>query len=90
MIGSTTLLIMAYIGLAYVYRGATNNLQVTQLGLFSRGDTLALNAGVSAARLLILSGRPIGEPIVQHGPFVMNTTAQIEQAVRDCQWNQFV
>jgi len=76
--------------LVYVYRGSTNSLQVTQLGLFSRGDTLALNAGVSGASLLILSGRPIGEPIVQHGPFVMNTNVEIEQAIRDFQRNQFV
>lgn len=76
--------------LVYVYRGATNSLQVTQLGLFSKGDTLELNAGGSGSSLLILSGRSIGEPIVQHGPFVMNTTDQIEQAVRDYQRNQFV
>jgi quercetin 2,3-dioxygenase len=34
---------------------------------------------------LLLSGRPLGEPIVQHGPFVMNTVDEIRQAIRDYQ-----
>jgi redox-sensitive bicupin YhaK (pirin superfamily) len=76
--------------LVYVYGGSTNSLRAGQLGVFSKGDTLELNPGVSGTSLLVLSGRSIGEPIVQHGPFVMNTTAQIEQAVKDYQTNQFV
>lgn len=36
-----------------------------------------------AARVLIVAGRPLGEPIVQHGPFVMNTVEEIRQALRD-------
>jgi hypothetical protein len=32
---------------------------------------------------LVLQGRPIAEPVVQHGPFVMNTRAQIDQAMSD-------
>jgi hypothetical protein len=37
----------------------------------------------SGARVLLLAGRPIGEPIVQYGPFVMNSREEIEQALRD-------
>ena len=40
--------------------------------------------------MLVLSGRPIEEPIVQYGPFVMNSSEEIEQAFRDFQSNQFV
>lgn len=41
---------------------------------------LTLVAGSTATELLVLAGRPIGEPVVQHGPFVMNTAAEIHEA----------
>jgi redox-sensitive bicupin YhaK (pirin superfamily) len=44
---------------------------------------------VSAAELLVLQGRPIGEPVVQHGPVVMNSRAEIEQAFADYRRTQF-
>jgi redox-sensitive bicupin YhaK (pirin superfamily) len=50
---------------------------------------LLLESGASEAELLLLAGRPIGEPVVQHGPFVMNQRSEIEQAVRDYQRTQF-
>lgn len=52
-------------------------------GLLSEGERLFLEAGDGGARLLLLAGRPIGEPVVQYGPFVMNTTEEIEQTLRD-------
>ena len=54
-------------------------------GLLSEGDTVSAKAGAEGARFLLLAGRPLGEPIVQYGPFVMNTREEIEQAIRDYQ-----
>lgn len=45
--------------------------------------------GDRASELLLLQGRPIGEPVVQHGPFVMNTPDEIRQAIRDYQTTRF-
>jgi redox-sensitive bicupin YhaK (pirin superfamily) len=54
-------------------------------GLLSTGDTVQLVAGAKGARVLVLAGKPIGEPVVQYGPFVMNTREEIEQAIADYQ-----
>ena len=72
--------------LAYVYDGALevgSIIQKGQLVRFSAGEQVTLKGGASGARLLLLSGTPLGEPIVQHGPFVMNTEAEIHQALAD-------
>ncbi len=54
-------------------------------GLLGDGDSLRVQAGAGGARLLLLAAKPLGEPIVQYGPFVMNTRAEIEQALNDYQ-----
>ena len=48
-----------------------------------------VNHGADEAEFLMLQGRPIGEPVVQYGPFVMNTEAEIHQTLRDYQQTQF-
>jgi redox-sensitive bicupin YhaK (pirin superfamily) len=53
--------------------------------ILTDGDFVEFVAGDEGARFLLLSGRPLGEPVVQYGPFVMNTVAEIEQAMRDYQ-----
>ena len=60
-------------------------LATQQLGVLSPGERVAITGGSGGARFLLLCGRPLNEPVVQYGPFVMNTTAEIEQAVRDYQ-----
>jgi len=72
-----------YRALVYVYQGATGQLQRRQLGVYSAEAVLHLEAGAEGAQLLVLSGRPLAEPVVQYGPFVMNTREEIEQALRD-------
>ena len=54
-------------------------------GLLTPGDEVLLRAGERGARMLLLSGKPIGEPVVQYGPFVMNTAEEIQQAIADYQ-----
>ncbi len=56
------------------------------LGNDAEADGVRLQAtGGGPARVLLVAGRPLGEPIAQYGPFVMNTRAQIEEAVADFQ-----
>jgi len=50
---------------------------------------LVLENGAVAGEALLLQGRPIGEPVVSHGPFVMNTREEINQAIRDYQKTSF-
>jgi len=54
-------------------------------GSSSPADGLLVQTGNSPVDFVLLSGQPINEPVVQHGPFVMNTEAEIMQAMRDFQ-----
>ncbi len=58
-------------------------LQHRAAGLLSDGDSVRIEAGAQGARVLLLAGRPLREPVVQYGPFVMNTHEEIEQAIAD-------
>ena len=60
-------------------------LKTHQGGVLGSGDRVEVKAGPDGARFLLLAAKPIGEPVVQYGPFVMNTRAEIEQAIRDYQ-----
>ncbi len=53
--------------------------------ILSDGAQASFIAGPEGARFLVLAGKPIKEPIAQYGPFVMNTPAEIEQAIIDYQ-----
>lgn len=78
----------------YFFRGsrlrAGGHEQATPAGLVVRPDApLALENGPDEGELLLLQGRPIAEPVVQHGPFVMNTRQEILQAFADFQSTGF-
>ncbi|ARN73158.1 pirin family protein [Oceanicoccus sagamiensis] len=76
--------------LVYLYQGASHDLQQGQLGVYSSGESLRLEANNEGLKALLLSGTPIDEPIVQYGPFVMNTESEIRKAIDDYQNNRLV
>ena len=59
-------------------------------GVLSAGEYAEISAGESPASFLLLAARPLLEPIVQYGPFVMNTRDEIDQAIADYQSGQMV
>ena len=65
--------------------GAAAVIASGQLAVLDGEGAVDITAGEDGAGMLLLSGRPLGEPIVQYGPFVMNTTSEIRQAIRDYQ-----
>ncbi|MCL7943170.1 pirin family protein [Marinobacter sp. ATCH36] len=75
----------------YLYEGeaslvsdkGSQSLQVSAASILAQGDSIRVGAGENGARLLLIGGKPIGEPVVQYGPFVMNTREEIEQTLRD-------
>lgn len=71
--------------LAYVFEGQLSNpiVQTRQLVRFGSGNELQISAAAEGARLLLLMGTALQEPIAQHGPFVMNTETEILQAIDD-------
>jgi quercetin 2,3-dioxygenase len=84
--------------LVYVFRGETRTgsdrraVAEGQAALLESGDAITLEVDASAqdaAQILLLSGRPLQEPVARYGPFVMNTRQEIEQAFRDYQSGRF-
>ncbi len=71
----------------YVFEGgarlAGQDLKTHTLAVLGAGDTVEIAAGEAGARFILVAGRPLGEPVVQYGPFVMNTREEIEQAFSD-------
>jgi len=65
------------------------NIKDSNLILLTKGEKLKIKA-LTKAKFLLISGKPIGEPIARGGPFVMNTKAEILEAVNDYQEGTFV
>lgn len=74
--------------LLYVYEGEVEiagqpqKLGTSRLARLSESGEIQLSTQ-TGARVLLIAGKPLGEPIVQYGPFVMNSREEIEQALRD-------
>ena len=60
------------------------------LVLFDTGDEVTVQAGDEGVRFLLVSGKPIREPVAWHGPIVMNTRDELIQAVRELQAGSFI
>jgi quercetin 2,3-dioxygenase len=60
------------------------------LVVFDRGDELTVQAGPEGIRFLLVSGKPIEEPVAWYGPIVMNTQAELRQAMSELQEGKFI
>jgi quercetin 2,3-dioxygenase len=60
------------------------------LVLFDRGDEVTVQAGEEGIRFLLVSGKPIEEPVAWYGPIVMNTRAELQQAVSELRDGSFI
>jgi quercetin 2,3-dioxygenase len=85
-------------GLIYVFRGSARigsdarEAREGQAALLAPGDSVSLEVPADTggnAEILLLSGRPLQEPVARYGSFVMNTREQIEEAFRDYQEGRF-
>lgn len=78
----------------YVFEGSAmlgdTALPQHSLAVLGPGEQLALTAGTDGARFILVAGKPLHEPVVQYGPFVMNTREEINQAMRDYGDNRLV
>jgi len=78
---------------AYVFEGAAKigGEQVArgELAVLGNGERVEFAAGAESARLVLIAGRPLNEPVAKYGPFVMNTNDEIRQAVADYQSGRF-
>ena len=82
-------------GFVYVYQGqvrageSAKALVRGDLGVLTEGETLKLEASEAPARMIVVAGKPLDEPVVKYGPFVMNTAQQIHEAVNDFRAGRF-
>ncbi len=83
--------------LAYVFEGevefgggAEGRVAATRLAVLGDGDLVRVRTGERPGRLLLLSGKPLGEPVARYGPFVMNTAEEIQQTLRELRDGSFI
>jgi hypothetical protein len=86
--------------LAYLYRGqalfgdegapGVTIIKAPAMIVLSEGNLVRVQSKVEPARFLLMSGKPMLEPIVRYGPFVMNTREEIEQTLKDLRNGTFI
>lgn len=82
---------------AYVFEGAltvgegdeARPLDTHEMGVLGGGEVLQVRAGSRPVRVIVVAGRPLREPVMRHGPFVMNTRQELMQAFVDFQEGRF-
>jgi quercetin 2,3-dioxygenase len=80
--------------MAYVFDGqatlGNEEVAAVKLAVFGQGELVYVRTDESPVRFMLMAGAPMGEPIVPYGPFVMNTRAEIQQALDDLRNGTFV
>jgi redox-sensitive bicupin YhaK (pirin superfamily) len=79
---------------AYVFDGsdaqvAGEKLSRSELAVLSKGDSVRIAGRETPARVLLVAGKPLQEPVARYGPFVMNTPEQIHEAIADFRAGKF-
>jgi redox-sensitive bicupin YhaK (pirin superfamily) len=80
---------------AYIFEGSAEfdddgkGIETNRLVIFNDGDFVKITADEHGARFLLVSGKPLNEPVSRYGPFVMNTREEIHTAIKDLQNGTF-
>ncbi len=79
----------------YVYEGRAligepaRDTPAATIAVLSPGELVRLQGGSDGARLILVAGKPLNEPVAKYGPFVMNTVEQLREAFADFQAGRF-
>ena len=77
-------------GIGWADTAPPKEVENRSLVLFDRGDEVSVHAGDEGIRFLLVSGKPLEEPVAWYGPIVMNTQEQLQQAFEELQRGTFL
>ena len=84
---------LGHTAFAYVFQGqamiSNDKVERDHLAVLSDGIRVSMSSE-DGGRLILVAGKPLGEPVARYGPFVMNTTSEIRQAIHDYQHGNFI